>query len=231
MGKKAIAIIPARGGSKRIPRKNIKKFFGSPIISYSIKAAIDSGIFEAVMVSTDDNEIVSVAKSFKAEVPFLRSKAAASDGASLNDVIEEVLSEYKKMGKEYDYFSCILATAPFLNKERLKKAHELISSKDVDAVIPVVKFSYPIQRALKIDQGMLKMIWPENYFKMSNELEASYHDSGQFYFMKTASFLEQKRLFAKKTLPLVIPESEVQDVDTDEDWKMAEIKYKLMKNL
>jgi N-acylneuraminate cytidylyltransferase len=228
---KSIAIITARGGSKRIPRKNIKNFCGFPIIKYSIEAAINSKCFVDVMVSTDDKEIANIAKQFGATVPFFRSENTSNDYATTADVIEEVLLEYKKLGKNFDYACCIYPTAPFITKSKLKEVYNLIVSKKADSVIPVVKFDYPIQRALKIENMLLKFIWSENLNKRSQDLEPSYHDCGQFYFFKTSSFLESKKLFSENTIPFEMPASEVQDIDNEEDWIIAEMKYKLLNTL
>ena len=228
---KALSIIPARGGSKRIPRKNIKEFVDQPIIAYSIRAALRSGCFDEVMVSTEDQEISTVATRYGAMVPFLRSPRTADDMAMLADVIAEVLSAYKKRGKEFKYFCCILPTAPFVTNALLKRGYDLLVQSGADSVVPVVRFSYPIQRALKIDHGTLKMFWPENYNKRSQDLEPAYHDCGQFYWMKSESLLEQKKLFARNTVPLEISEMEMQDIDVEEDWKIAEVKYKLLNGM
>jgi pseudaminic acid cytidylyltransferase len=225
-----LAIIPARGGSKRIPQKNIKYFCGQPIIKYAIDAAVASNCFEEIMVSTDDAYIAECAQSFGAKVPFLRSVETANDYAVLADVIEEVLAEYKKIGKEYEFFCCILATAPFVSSTRLHEAFELLKSSDADSVIPVVRFDYAIQRALKIENGRLAMIWPEFLNTRSQDLPSTYHDCGQFYWMRTTCFLEQKTLFAKNAMPFEIHPGEVQDIDTQQDWALAEIKYKILNN-
>lgn len=226
---KCLCIIPARGGSKRIPRKNIKNFYGFPIIKYSIDAALSSLCFDEVMVSTEDSEIKEIAVQLGANVPFMRSKKTSDDNATLGDVIEEVLLEYFKIGKKFDSFCCILATAPFVSEEKIRQGYELLSSTNADSIIPVTKFSFPIQRALKIEDGKLKMFWPENYNMRSQDLAPAYRDCGQFYWMKTQSFLEQKKIYAKNAVPLIIPESEEQDIDTTEDWIIAEIKYKILK--
>ena len=231
MSNKCIAIIPARGGSKRIPRKNIRPFLGQPIIKYSIDAALTAGIFDEIMVSTVDKDIAEIAKSFRAEIPFFRSEITSGDRAPLADVIEEVIFEYKKRGKYFEYFCCILATAPFILSERLVQAMQLLKKSGADAIIPVVRYGYPIQRALKIENNILKMVWPENYEKFSNDLMPTYHDCGQFYCMRTESFLQQKKLFAEHTIPIEISESEVQDIDNEEDWKVAELKYKILKDI
>ncbi|MFA6988648.1 MAG: pseudaminic acid cytidylyltransferase [Candidatus Gastranaerophilaceae bacterium] len=227
---KNIAIITARGGSKRIPRKNILEFCGKPIIAYSIESAINSKIFKEVMVSTDDMEIAKIAKSFGANVPFYRSEKTSNDFATTTDVIEEVLLEYQKIGQNFDFVCCIYPTAPFITDEKLKKSFDLIKEKNADSVIPVTKYSYPIQRALKIENGILEMIYPENLDKRSQDLTTAYHDVGQFYWLNVNKFLKTGEFFSKSTVPIEIPESEVQDIDNVEDWKMAEIKYKVMRN-
>lgn len=228
---KIIVIIPARGGSKRIPRKNIKDFAGQPIIKYSIDAALGSGCFDEVMVSTDDHEIADVAKSFGANVPFIRSEENSTDMAMTIPVLEEVISEYKKLGQEFDYLCCIYPTAPFITAEKLREAKKLLLQKNAEAVVPVMRFSYPIQRALKFENGITKMFWPENYNMRSQDLEPAYHDCGQFYFMKTTAMIEQQKLFPRLTVPFEVPESEAHDIDSKEDWKMAEIKFKILNKL
>jgi pseudaminic acid cytidylyltransferase len=224
-----VAIITARGGSKRIPRKNVKLFLGSPIIKYSIKAALKSGCFDEVMVSTDDKEIADISKAFGAKVPFMRSTKTAGDHATTPDVIEEVISEYKKLSKNIDLFCVLYPTAPFITPETLRKTYKIFSKSKSDSLVPVTRFGYPIQRALKITDGKLKMIWPKNYNAMSQDLMPAFHDCGQFYWMKTKAFLKQKRFFAKDTIPFEILESEVQDIDNLEDWKLAEIKFRILK--
>jgi len=225
---KNIAIITARGGSKRIPRKNIKTFLGQPIIKYSIEAALQSGCFDEVMVSTDDREIADVAKRFGAKVPFYRSPESSTDHAMTAPVLEEVIGEYAKRGTHFEYLCCIYPTAPFITAEKLKKAVAMLKESGADCVLPVTRFSYPIQRALKIENNRAAMIWPENYNVRSQDLPPAFHDCGQFYCMKTRSLLEQKRLFAEYTVPLEIPESEVQDIDNEEDWKVAEMKFRYL---
>lgn len=226
---KFLAIIPARGGSKRIPRKNIKNFAGQPIIKYSIDAAISSGLFDEIMVSTDDQEIAEVAKSLGASIPFFRSKTNSIDTATTIPVLEEVIAEYKKIGQEFGYVYCIYPTALFITGERLKLARKMIIDKNADAVIPVTKSSYPIQRALKIEDGIVKMFWPENAGVRSQDLEPSYFDCGQFYLFKVSSLLEQKTLYPRNSIPLIVPEHEAQDLDNEEDWKIAELKFNLLK--
>lgn len=223
-----VAIITARGGSKRIPRKNIKEFCGKPIIAYSIEAALNSGIFDEVMVSTDDEEIARIAESYGAEVPFLRSAEKADDHAPTIEVIKEVLEEYKKLGEEFDYACCIYPTAPFITAGKLKTAFETLKSSGKDALVPVVKFSFPPQRCFVIEDESLKYKWPENEFARSQDLEPFYHDAGQFYFQKTKTLIEGHSLVPASTAPFIVDDMEVQDIDTFDDWNIAEIKYRKM---
>ena len=226
---KNIAIIPARGGSKRIPRKNIKDFLGKPIIAYSIEAALNSGVFNEVMVSTDDVEIAEIAKKYGAKVPFFRSPEMSNDMAMTAPVLVEVLNEYKKLGQEFDYCACIYPCAPFINSQKIKEGLDLMIEKMTNNAVPVVQFSYPIQRALKIEENKLSMILPENMNVRSQDLMPTYHDIGQYYCFKIESFLVEPTLFSKNTVPIITAESEVQDIDTEEDWKIAEMKYKILK--
>jgi N-acylneuraminate cytidylyltransferase len=225
---KRLAIITARGGSKRIPRKNIKDFNGKPIIAYSIEAALKSGAFDEVMVSTDDEEIAEISRLFGAKVPFLRSEKTANDFATTTDVILEVIDEYKKRGDEFDIVSCVYPTAPFITSDRLKLAVDTLASSDADTLIPVVRFSYPPQRAMEIRDGRLVFIYPENLSKRSQDLTAHYHDAGQFYVMRTEAFLKNKNVMVGNILPLELSELEVQDIDNEVDWKLAELKYNLI---
>ena len=225
--KKSVAIITARGGSKRIPRKNIKNFLGQPVIKYSIEAAVNAGCFDEVMVSTDDEEIANVARGYGAAIPFMRSAENSNDFAGTTEVIREVILEYRNRGKDFDSLCCIYPTAPFVTAEKLRSGMTRLQDTDADCVLPVVQYSYPIQRSLKIEDGRVVMLWPENYTKRSQDLMPVYHDCGQFYCMKTVSLLEQMKLFANYTIPIVMPESEVQDIDTEEDWKIAEMKYRI----
>ncbi len=229
--KNSVAIITARGGSKRIPRKNIKDFCGAPIISYPIKAALKSGLFSEVMVSTDDEEIAEIAKENGAKVPFLRSKENSDDFSTTSDVLKEVLLEYKKIGKSFEYACCLYPTAVFANEEKLKQAAKCFIESNADSLVPVIQFSFPIQRALKIEDNLLKFFWPENVAKRSQDLEKSFHDAGQFYFFKTNIFDKNKDLFNSNTIAFELKESEAQDIDNEEDFKIAEIKYKILYNL
>lgn len=229
--KNSIAIITARGGSKRIPRKNIKSFLGQPIISYSINAALESNCFDEVMVSTDDAEIADIALACGANVPFKRSLKNSDDFSSTADVLFEVLSEYRKGGKEFEYLCCIYPTAPFVTADKLNKGMDLLIKSEADCVLPIVEFSYPIERNLRINNGKVQMQFPENYSIRSQDFQTAYHDAGQFYCLQTQKFLQQKSLFPTFTLPLIISELEVQDIDNLSDWNLAEIKFKLLNNL
>ncbi|SCY03903.1 N-acylneuraminate cytidylyltransferase [Lachnospiraceae bacterium XBB2008] len=225
---KSLAIITARGGSKRIPRKNIKEFCGKPIIAYSIEAALGSGAFDTVMVSTDDEEIAEIARKYGAEVPFMRSDSTSNDTATTSDVLIEVLNTYEERGEKFDIAACIYPTAPFITADRLREAVDMLEkSADADTVIPVVRYSYPPQRAYEIRDGYLEFRAPEYMDTRSQDLTPWYHDAGQFYVFKTDSFLKTRRITAGRILPMEIPETEVQDIDTAEDWKLAELKYSM----
>ena len=228
-----LAIIPARGGSKRIPRKNIKNFLGKPIIAYSIEAALNCNLFDEVMVSTDDEEVAEIAKKSGATVPFLRSLKNSDDYATTFDVIEEVLFKYKQKKIAFTNACCIYATAPFITSNKLIKAYENLVHNNFDSVFPVVKFGFPIQRAIKINgiSGKMEMFHPENLNKRSQDLELSFHDVGQFYWFNVAKTLENKKLWTDNTGVIEIQEFEAQDIDTSNDWKLAEMKYKLIYNI
>ncbi|NLV17265.1 MAG: pseudaminic acid cytidylyltransferase [Syntrophomonadaceae bacterium] len=228
MNKKNIAIIPARGGSKRIPRKNIKNFLGKPIIYYSIKAALESHSFDTVMVSTDDYEIARLSIEYGAEVPFLRSSTTSSDFATTEDVIKEVILEYEKRGINFDNICCVYPTAPFVTAEKIKKAIDILSNSLADSIIPIVKFSYPPQRSLILNNEKVFMKHPEFAKTRSQDLEDWYHDCGQFYCVKTQAFLKDGEILTNNTIPLIISELEVQDIDTEEDWKLAEMKFMML---
>jgi len=225
-----IAIIPARGGSKRIPRKNIKEFCGKPILAYSIEAALDSKLFDEVMVSTDDAEIAEIAKKYGAAVPFLRSSETANDFAILKDVLKEVLANYRSSGNDFDKVCCILPTAPLIEKKDLIKAYEIFEKEKCDSVIPVVKYSYTIFRSLKIENRKLAMNWPENYAKRSQDLPEAYHDAGLFYWYNLNYFDAKNTGFGENAYPYILDEYKVQDIDTLDDWKIAELKFRMMKN-
>lgn len=223
---KNIAIITARGGSKRIPRKNIKEFMGKPMLAYAIEAAKKSGMFEEIMVSTEDLEIAEIAKKYGAKVPFMRSEKTANDYAITYDVLKEVIEEYKKRGKTYDNICCIYPCVPFLTAEILHTAFDKFIKSDAERLTPVVKYSFPIQRAFRVNnKGFLEFREPENASKRSQDLEPMYHDVGMFYFYK------YDKLDSPNITMYEMDESSIQDIDTEDDWKMAELKYKVLRNV
>ena len=220
-----LAIITARGGSKRIPRKNIKDFCGKPILAYSILAALKSGVFDEVMVSTDDEEIAEVARKYGAKVPFMRSEQTANDFATTAMVVEEVLKTYEEKGQHFDNACCIYPTAPFITPERLADSMKLLEEKKADAVMPVVRFSFPPQRCVVIKEDRLTPKWPEHMLTRSQDLEPYYHDAGQYYCLHVESFFAQKKMLMDNTLPMELSELEVQDIDNEEDWEIAQLKF------
>ncbi len=225
-----IAIIPARGGSKRIPGKNIKPFLGRPMIDYSIKTAIDSGIFDRVVVSTDSAEIAEQAIKSGAEVPFIRPDNLSDDFTITADVIAHAVNELS-VEEKIDYICCLYATAPFVLPGYLKQGYDLLYKSNVGAVFSVTSFSFPIFRALKLnDNNTLEMFWPEHMETRSNDLPEAYHDAGQFYWLRTETFMKDKKLYSDDAMPVILPRHLVQDIDTPEDWKRAEYMYSALKN-
>lgn len=223
-----VAIIPARAGSKRIPGKNSKLFFGEPIICYAIKCAINSGLFDKVVVSTDSDEISKIAKDCGASVPFLRSAQNSSDTATTADVMEEVLSKLRANGETVDTACCIYPTAVLLKPEKLKEAMSKLQIGNFDTVVSVISYGHPIQRGFRETNGKIEMIWPENKTKRSQDLETVFHDAGQFYFFNVNIFLKSKQLFTGNTGYVLLSEYEAQDIDKPDDWRMAEIKFKYL---
>lgn len=229
MAEKCLAVITARGGSKRVPRKNIKEFCGKPMMAYSIQAALESGVFDEVMVSTDDEEIAGIARELGAQVPFFRSDKTSGDMAMTHEVMIEVLRRYEEQGRKFDIVCCIYPTAPFLTADRLRESMEKLQQTQADGVVPVVRYSFPPQRCFVIEDGRIQYKWPENRLKRSQDLEPYYHDCGQFYFMRVQPFLAEENMIMKNTVPIIMDEMEVQDIDTLDDWKMAELKYRLLR--
>ncbi len=228
---KNIAIIPARGGSKRIPRKNIKDFLGKPIIAYSIEAALESQLFDEVLVSTDDAEIAEIAKKYGAKVPFLRSSKNSDAYATTFDVIKEVIDWYSDSGFHFELACCIYPTAPFVSKEKLDEALKLLKENSYDSVFPVMPFSFPIQRALRLNMNnKISMIQPEQMLTRSQDLELSYHDAGQFYWIDVKMCILKNNILTDNSGSIIISEIEGQDIDNDTDWKLAELKYELLQN-
>lgn len=218
-----LCIIPARGGSKRIPRKNVKGFLGKPIIAYSIEAAINSGLFSEVMVSTDDEEIATVARKYGASIPFYRSEKTSDDYSTLKDVVEEVKEYYSKNDVTFDNICCILATAPFVNKSIIQRVLNDMIANGLDSNRPIIKFSYPPQRGVYLKDNRISFYYPEFSNARSQDLEPIYYDAGMFYWMKFESVFTNENKGG-----YIIPEMMAQDIDTIEDWELAEIKYKLL---
>lgn len=229
---KPYAIITARGGSKRVPGKNIRDFCGKPIIAYSIEAALESGLFEEVMVSTDSEEIAAIGRNSGASVPFMRSEKTSDDYADTTDVLNEVIEMYGKRGITFNEFCCIYPTAPFITPEKLRESYQLLQDEDVYNVIPMTSFSFPPQRGMRLkDNGFIEPVDPVGINARSQDLPVIYHDCGQFYWMKTEKYLENDNILDNHTKPYFVPESEVQDIDNESDWKLAEIKYRYMKGI
>lgn len=222
---KNLCIIPARGGSKRIPRKNVKSFLGKPMLTYSIETALQTGLFDEVMVSTDDKEIAEVARQNGAKVPFMRSAKTANDYATTADVLKEVISMYQEQGLEFDNFCCLYATAPLVQSKDIISAFERLCQSVFTCVYPVVQFSYPIWRCLDLAKdGTMTRHWPEYENSRSQDLPKEYHDTGTFYWYKTREWLSGNI----KVGGIEVSETVIQDIDTETDWKLAEMKYKLM---
>ncbi len=227
---KVIAIIPARGGSKRIPNKNIKLFAGQPIISYSIKAAQEADLFDRIIVSTDSKRIAEVAKTCGAEVPFIRPAELADDFTGTVPVLLHALDWLNEHGFVADYFCCIYATAPFVQPEHIIEGFNLLMKRNATTAFSVTTFPYPVFRALEIgDDDRVEMFWPEHENSRSNDLPKAYHDAGQFYWGNTEKFMKGKTLFSSDAVPIVIPRYLVQDIDTPEDWETAEKMYSVLK--
>lgn len=226
MNEKRLAIITARGGSKRIPKKNIKEFMGKPMLAYAIEAAKESDLFDTIMVSTDAEDIANVARLYGADVPFMRSERNSSDYATTADVIEEVIVEYESRGLSYNEICCLYPCVPFLKGSTLTKAHALL--KSVEAVMPVCRFPVPIEWAFQIREGRLVAREPDKLVIRSQDLETMYYDAGMFYYFYTDAFRKYKALSFPNTAPYIMDESECQDIDTMEDWHIAEIKYRLL---
>lgn len=225
-GSNAVCIIPARGGSKRIPRKNIRPFRGRPMLLWSVEAALMSGAFDSVLVSTDDDEIADVARAAGAEVPFLRSARTSNDYATTADVLAEVLEQLSKIGHNYTLGCCLYPTAPFVQGRDLANGRARLEDSDFDVMMPIAAFSYPIWRSLARDAaGRVLLNFPENLNARSQDLPAAYHDVGQWYWFRTAAFLRTQVLMGTNTGSIVVPADRMQDIDTEEDWTIAEYKH------
>jgi len=229
MAKNAIAIIPARGGSKRIPKKNIKEFFGKPLIAYSIEVALASKLFEKVVVTTDDEEIAKIAREYGAEVPFLRPKELSDDFTGTGDVVDHAIKEIESLGEKYEYVCTIYATAPLLQTKYLLEGYEKLKASDAVNAFSTTTMPFPIQRTFKVNKdGRCEMFTPEHHMTRSQDLEEAYQDAGQFYWEKRDQESDEI-MFGKDSIPIVLPRHLVQDIDTLEDWKRVEIMYKVIK--
>jgi N-acylneuraminate cytidylyltransferase len=229
---KALCIIPARGGSKRLPRKNVRLFAGRPIIAYPIEAALQSGCFDEVMVSTDDAEIAAIAREHGATVPFLRSTENSTDHAGSDDVFAEVLLRYREAGRPYACACGLYPTAALVTPGRLRLGRDtLLADPSLTAVLPVQRFAFPIQRAVALRGGRLAMFQPEHIDTRSQDLEPAYHDAGQWYWLRTEPFLRTRELMGPNCSAIILPEHEAQDIDRDDDWALAELKHQLLSPL
>jgi N-acylneuraminate cytidylyltransferase len=224
----SLAIIPARGGSKRIPGKNIRPFLGKPILAYSVETALESHLFEEVMVSTDDEEIARIAKENGSSVPFPRSAETANDYAGIAEVLIEVIESYAAMGRGFDTVCCLFPTAPLITEPDLRAGFEKLNAGSFDSVFPVTRFPYPIGRSLRMEGDRVLMNWPENYPKRSQDLPLAFHDCGQFYWLRVDRFLKARRVFTENSGAIELPSTRVQDIDTEDDWRICELKYKFL---
>ena len=224
-----IAVIPARGGSKRIPRKNIKEFFGKPMIAWSIEAAISSNLFDQIVVSTDDQEIAKIAESLGANVPFIRPEKISDDFATTTDVIAHAVQWMIEENYSVEAVCCIYATAPFIRVSDLQESYKIFNSGDWEYVFTATDFAAPIFRSFKKNQeNGLEMFYPEFFDTRSQDLPEALHDAGQFYWGKPSAWLDGKRIFDQHSTALIIPRFRAQDIDTDADWIRAELMAKSM---
>lgn len=228
---KRLCIIPARGGSKRIPKKNSKDFLGKPIIAYSIQVALGSNLFDEIMVSTDDPIIAEIALKYGAKVPFMRSAKTSGDFATTFEVIEEVIETYKNLGKTFEEGCCFYATSPLTTTNKLVEGQHLLNTNNFATVFPVIRYATPIQKALTMDENQkMTLLQPQFELTRSQDIETTYHDAGQFYFFKTKALFQHKKLWTTNTGIIEITEMEGQDIDNEVDWQIAELKYQLQLN-
>ena len=221
-----IAVIPARGGSKRIPMKNIKNFSGKPIIAWSIEVAIKSKLFDRVIVSTDNHEIASIAKQHGADVPFMRPKHLADDYTGTSAVVKDVIQNIHKNGEQVSYVCCIYATAPFVSSKYLIKAYQDLINQNKSYAFSVTTYSFPVKRSFVINQSnVIENLFPDMTLSRSQDLQEVYHDAGQFYWGSADAFLNDLPVFSRHSIPIILPRYLVQDIDTIEDWKQAELMF------
>ena len=221
-----IAIIPARGGSKRIPKKNIKEFSGMPIIAWSIEAAKMCKMFDRIIVSTDDYEIAAIAKQLGADVPFMRPKHLADDYTGTSAVVKDVIQNIHKNGEHVSYVCCIYATAPFISSKYLIKAYQDLINQNKSYAFSVTTYSFPVKRSFVINQSnVIENLFPDMTLSRSQDLQEVYHDAGQFYWGLADAFLNDLPIFSRHSIPIILPRYLVQDIDTIEDWKQAELMF------
>lgn len=224
-----VAVIPARGGSKRIPRKNIKEFCGKPMIAYSIEAALQSGCFDKIIVSTDDSEIMEVAKSYGAEVPFTRPTELSNDYAGTIPVIRHAIEWLSEQGVEVNLVCCLYATAPFVTAEYLQQGLQQLKETNAAYAFTVTSYAFPIQRAIKLNSELgVEMFDANNFNTRSQDLEEAWHDAGQFYWGRVDAWVNEKTIFGAESTPVILPRHRVQDIDTPEDWERAEWMFKAL---
>lgn len=228
---KRVAVIPARGGSKRIPRKNIRDFCGKPMIAWPIEAAMESGCFDRIIVSTDDREISELAMQLGAEVPFVRPAELSNDYAGTLPVIRHAVDWLQRNGEQIEYACCIYATAPFISSEDIQRGLALIRMERASYAFSVTSYAFPIQRAIRItERGRVAMFHPEHFNTRSQDLEEAWHDAGQFYWGSAEAWLEERAVFSEDSAPVMLPRHRVQDIDTPEDWSRAEWMFRAMQN-
>ena len=226
-----ICIIPARGGSKRIPRKNIKEFLGKPIIAYSIEAALESCCFDQIIVSTDDDEIAEVARKYGSQVPFIRPAELSNDFAGTLPVVRHAIEQLDS-NNTIESVCCLYATAPFVNAKTIYESYEQFNKSDANYCLGITSFPFPIQRAIKVtDEKHISMFSPENFHKRSQDLEMAYHDAGQFCWGRVQAFRNELPIYSEATSPYILPRYLVQDIDTMEDWTRAEAMYKILQTI
>lgn len=224
-----IAVIPARGGSKRIPRKNIKLFCGKPIIAWSIEAALQSACFDYVVVSTDDEEIAEVARQCGAQVPFIRPASLSDDHTGTTAVVAHTINWFTEQGEATSHVCCLYATAPFVVAEDLRIGHKVLTESGADYAFSMTSYAFPIQRAIRITTaGRVEMLAPQNFAIRSQDLEEAYHDAGQFYWGKASAWQQGNIIFSPASAPVLLPRHRVQDIDTPEDWLRAELLFRVM---
>lgn len=220
-----IAIIPARGGSKRIPKKNIRPFLGIPVIAYPIKTALKSSLFDEIIVSTDSEEIASIARQYGASVPFMRSSKNADDMATTTDVLMEVITKLQEKNQYYDEACCLYPVTPLLQIRYLTEAYNKMNQYHYDAAFPVLPYTSPIERALVMKNGKIYYLHPEYKNTRSQDLETTYYDAGQFYWFRPSVLMSKKQLITDNTTAVVLPAIFAQDIDNEDDWLQAEFKY------